>query len=382
MPEDAAAGHEAAPGTRGSPDHEIPGTRGSAGHEVYLGTGYFPSLDGLRCLSVVPVIWHHSQSGPVAGVLGRGPLGVDLFFAISGFLITTRLLREQRSTGGVSIRAFYARRALRIWPLYYAILGLSALRALVWLPASPTRDQFLHGLPFWATFTANWFIDFLVPHPIIFGFAWSLSAEEQYYLLWPWVIRAARRWWLPLSIAAVLLGADQAVEWGYVTGMLPPGGLARRVVANIASPICLGSMLAILFHEPRTFALGRGLLGQRASAPLLLTLLGVLLCSDGVPQVVMQLLMALLVSACCIRGDHGLAWLTDLRPLRWVGTISYGMYMLHIAMITLARGVLPGSCQAAGVFALAFGCTTLLAALSHRFFEGPFLRQGRRLQRS
>src|SRR4051812_26046578 len=93
----------------------------AARHAAYLGTAHFASLDGLRFLSIAPVVWHHCTSGPLPGVLGKGPIGVELFFAISGFLITTRLIREQRARGAVAIGQFYTRRALRIFPLYYAV---------------------------------------------------------------------------------------------------------------------------------------------------------------------------------------------------------------------------------------------------------------------
>jgi peptidoglycan/LPS O-acetylase OafA/YrhL len=106
-------------------------------------TGYFPSLDGLRCLAIVPVVWHHSTPYPYAGLLGRGPLGVDLFFAISGFLITTLLLRERDQAAGVSVRRFYVRRAARIFPLYYAVLGLTALRGLALVARGPTARSLL-----------------------------------------------------------------------------------------------------------------------------------------------------------------------------------------------------------------------------------------------
>jgi peptidoglycan/LPS O-acetylase OafA/YrhL len=80
----------------------IDGGEGSASasspHAAYLGTRHFPSLDGLRFLSIAPVLWHHATLGPMEGVLGKGAVGVDLFFAISGFLITTLLLREQKAT--------------------------------------------------------------------------------------------------------------------------------------------------------------------------------------------------------------------------------------------------------------------------------------------
>src|SRR5262249_2721724 len=115
----------------------------------------FDSLDGLRCLAIVPVVWHHATPRPLEGVLGRGPLGVDLFFAISGFLITTLLLRERENQGRIAMRAFYMRRTLRIFPLYYLVLGAFVLHALLFREHGEARDHFLRSLPFHATYTTN-----------------------------------------------------------------------------------------------------------------------------------------------------------------------------------------------------------------------------------
>ncbi|HEX7669003.1 MAG TPA: acyltransferase, partial [Polyangiaceae bacterium] len=171
-------------------------TVAGASHASFLAARRFPSLDGLRCLAILPVIWHHSTPRPLPGLFGRGPLGVHLFFAVSGFLITTLLVREKcctdRSSPPLSHLAqlanFYARRSLRIFPLYYAVLLLYTLRALWFLPASPMRSHFFHNLPYFATYTANFLVNFDVPHKVIFGFSWSLSTEEQFYLLWPPVL--------------------------------------------------------------------------------------------------------------------------------------------------------------------------------------------------
>jgi len=124
-------------------------------HARYLETSHFASLDGLRFLSIVPVVWHHSTPRPLEGILGRGPLGVDLFFAISGFLITTLMIREQSRTGRLAVGRFYARPSLRIFPLYYVVLSLYVVRAMLFLPEGPARAHFLHSLPFYATYTSN-----------------------------------------------------------------------------------------------------------------------------------------------------------------------------------------------------------------------------------
>jgi peptidoglycan/LPS O-acetylase OafA/YrhL len=349
----------------------------AARHAAYLGTAHFASLDGLRFLSIVPVVWHHSTLGPLPGVLGKGPLGVDLFFAISGFLITTRLLREQRGRGDVAVGQFYARRALRIFPLYYAVLGVYALRAWFVLPPSPVRAHFLQSLPFWATYTADWFVDVAVTHPIIFSFGWSLAVEEQFYLLWPWIVRATRGALFPVAAALLLLAADQGAESGLFAGGLPLSGLAHRMIVSLSTPICLGALLAYALDRPRSFAVASRLLGARASAPLAFLALAALVVADGTPLFAVHVTLALLVGACCARPDHGLTALTDARPLGWVGRVSYGVYLLHVSAITAWKRVLPAAWISAPlVFALSFAASLALAAASYRWFERPFLRLG------
>jgi peptidoglycan/LPS O-acetylase OafA/YrhL len=353
----------------------------AARHAAYRRTAHFASLDGLRFLSIVPVVWHHSTSGPLPGVLGKGPLGVDLFFAISGFLITTRLVREQRARGAVAIGQFYARRALRIFPLYYAVLGLYVLRAWLFLPASPARAHFFQSLPFWATYTADWFVDVTVAHPIIFSFGWSLAVEEQFYLLWPWIVRAARGWLFPVAAALLLLAADQSVEQGSFAGVLPSSGLAHRMITSISTPICLGAVLAYALDRPRSFAVAQRLLGHRAGAPLAFLGLALLIYADGPPLVAVHFTLVLLVGACCMRADHGLAALTDAGPVRWIGTVSYGVYLLHVSAITAWKRVLPAAWVSAPLlFALSFAVSLALAGASYRWFERPFLRLGARFR--
>ncbi|MEP7125070.1 MAG: acyltransferase [Byssovorax sp.] len=350
-------------------------------HARYLRTSHFASLDGLRFLSIAPVVWHHSTSGPLPGVLGKGPIGVDLFFAISGFLITTRLVREQRAHGQVAVGQFYARRALRIFPLYYAVLGLYALRAWLFLPPSPTRAHFLHSLPFWATYTADWLVDTAVSHPIIFSFGWSLAVEEQFYLFWPWIVRATRGWLFPVSAALLLFAADQAAEQGYLSGIAPASGLAHRMIASLATPILLGAVLAYALDRPRSFAVATRLLGHRASAPLAFLAVVALLVADGPPLVVVHVALVLLVGACCARPDHGLTRLTDAAPLRWIGTVSYGVYLLHVSTITAWKWLLPAAWVAAPlVFTLSLAASLALAGASYRWFERPFLKLGDRFR--
>lgn len=296
---------------------------------------------------------------------------MDLFFAISGFLITTLLLREHRerpARGAISVGRFYARRALRIFPAYYLVLGLTALRTWLLAPAGPSRDHFLRSLPFWATYTANWFVDFDASYPVIFAFAWSLATEEQFYAVWPWLARAPR-WAMPV-VAALLLAADVGVEHGLLGASWPP--LARRIVASIASPICVGALLACALDSPGAFAVLRPVLGARASAPAVLAILAVLVVDGRAPGAVVGFAMASLVAACAVRSDHGLHVALNARPVRWVGTVSYALYLVHVAAITGVKRALPALADDAPfVFVAGLTVALPLAYALHRAVDVP-----------
>lgn len=348
-----------------------------ASHASFLQARRFPALDGLRCLAILPVIWHHSTPRPLPGLLGRGPLGVHLFFAVSGFLITTLLVREKCRTDKSSpllsqLSNFYARRSLRIFPLYYAVLLLYTLRALWFLPASPMRTHFLHNLPYFVTYTANVLVDFDVPHPVIFGFSWSLCTEEQFYLLWPPVLLMARTKAIQVLFASALFLLDFAAEHGAFAGMLGHG-VWFRLVTSISAPICLGSLLALALDDPSAYRKLERFLGRRPSAPLMLVALVGLVAWDGAPLLAIHVAMVALVGAVCVRADHGLRPLLEARFALHVGTVSYGMYLFHVAVVTLVKGRVPDPGNASLVFAIAVPLTVFAAGLSYRFFERPFL---------
>jgi peptidoglycan/LPS O-acetylase OafA/YrhL len=346
----------------------------SVAHSAYLAIVRFASLDGLRCLAILPVIWHHSTPRPLEGVLGRGPLGVHLFFAISGFLITTLLLAERRASGAISLGGFFTRRALRIFPLYYAVLALYVARAVWLLPDSPMRAHFLRNIPYFATYTTNWLVDFGVPHPVIFGFSWSLATEGQFYLGWPWVVRAGRTLRAPVLSAVALLALDSAAEHGLFSAVLGTDGVLLRVATSISAPICLGSLLACALHSPGSFRVLAPLLGHAASAPLALATLVLLVAIDGTPLLAIHVAMVALVGAVCVRPEHGLRRLLEARGLTHIGAVSYGMYLFHVAAITLVKRLLPPAWRVApAIFVLATVVTLAWASFSYRHYERPFL---------
>jgi peptidoglycan/LPS O-acetylase OafA/YrhL len=337
-------------------------------HDRYLAQRKFGSLDGLRCLSILPVIWHHATPRPLPGIWGKGPAGVDLFFCISGFLITTLLLREKARTGGVTLGDFYLRRALRLLPLYYAVLLAHLVFALCSSSALSQRAHFLRTLPLYATFTANWFADFAVPHAILFSFAWSLCIEQQFYAFWPWLVRA-------LSARAALVAMCAILVADYLAEQSAPSGYTYRIVTSFAAPIGFGALLALILTDARAFRVLFRLFANAWSAPLALVVVIWLLFWQGAPLLVFQASLAVLVCTSVIVEDNGLAWLLRARLVSYVGAVSYGLYLLHSTAIGFVRHAFPVHAQDAGfVFFASLPLALGLSALSHRYFEAPFLR--------
>lgn len=343
-------------------------------YESFLHTRRFGSLDGLRTVSVIAVIWHHANPQVYGGIWSSGYTGVYLFFAISGFLITTLLLREREQNGEISLRNFYIRRSLRIFPLYYVVVLLYLGLILAMDRHSDGGRAYIHNLPFFLSYTSNWFIEVGSPKRIVFYHAWSLATEEQFYLLWPWVVRFSRSWRTPVAFMLALLVADQLGEHAVLRGVLSTNLLWVRVLTSIAAPICMGCLYAYLLHRPRGFRWAYRILGQRWAVPMLAVVLLLLLRNPGPPHLLLNFTMATLVAAVCIREDHLLAPLLGSAVAQYIGMISYGMYLLHALPMSVAERVLKISSPIVE-FVLVLPLTIIGAALSYRLFESPFLKR-------
>lgn len=346
--------------------------------QAFCDRRYFAGLDGLRAISVIAVIWCHVAGPHELALLNQGNKGVDLFFAISGFLVTTLLLREHRERGSISLANFYIRRSLRIFPLYYAVLLLYCVLVFATLRGTPKAAEFWSNLPAFLTYTSNWFVtlDGAGSHGTTFYFAWSLATEEQFYLFWPALMLLAlwlgKRGWAP-AVAAVLLIALQLVAVAQVRPTL-----WMVVLGSLAPAILFGVLFAVLLHDRRGFALLYPMLGHRWMAPTaaVLVLAGLQFGAHGL---LVRFLMALLVAAVCVRADTVLHPVLNWRPAVFVGAISYGMYLMHMLAANLARGLL-GQQEGLGVFAVTLLVVTVMAFLSYRFFEAPILRLKDRFQ--
>lgn len=340
---------------------------------------HLPGLDGVRALAVVAVVWHHAHPGygwwPGSH---NGFLGVDLFFVLSGLLITTLLLHEQDRHGRISLKHFYIRRSLRIFPLYYALLAGMALYFVQASP-SPLRHDFLTALPFHLTYLSNW-----VQPDSLMAITWSLSTEEQFYLVWPplLVLLGPRRS-LPVLLGFLLL--NQAVNFGWLDGPLRAIGLpyeSRDILQATFTPILLGVLLAFGLHaSAMPGALARAL-GPPQPWMLWVPTAALLLLANwpgdmrGLPRLAFHLVATAWLGALVLNPQHAVVRGLQWRPLVYIGTVSYGVYLLHKPMLDVARRLLHRLAidSPEALFALGLLLTMVVAGLSYRYFESPLLR--------
>jgi peptidoglycan/LPS O-acetylase OafA/YrhL len=339
-------------------------------NEEYLhfaNTKTFGSLDGLRAIAILAVVWHHTSNVPGWQITTRGFLGVDLFFTISGFLIVTLLLREQRRTGTISLRNFYIRRFLRIFPLYYLVLLVVGLVAFL-LPGNTSKA--LKGDLLYAIF----YVSDLVPMHSLLSITWSLSVEEQFYIVVPTVTRYARQ------LVPFLL------PFAYVIVCLPPFGVFPKLHLpeffrqTTFGPILLGAMIAHVLNAPSGFSCVWNLVKWRF-APLMA--LGLVFAAasypagdiSGWPRLAVHWAMLVLVTSCVVREANILSPLLSLWPIRRIGIVSYGIYLYHLLVahfVVKALGV-AGLTQGFTTFICAALGSWALAELSYRLFEIRFL---------
>jgi peptidoglycan/LPS O-acetylase OafA/YrhL/lysophospholipase L1-like esterase len=353
--------------------------------------GHIDGLDGLRGFTVLAVVVFHLWPHRLPG----GFLGVDVFFVISGFLITTLLVREGKRTGQVDLPAFWRRRARRLLPALLVVVPVSVLAA------ARIDDDLLVGIDRQAigalTFSSNWleigaganYFDATAPK--LFATFWSLAVEEQFYLLWP------------LLLVGVVVGARTATNCIKVAGGLAvvsavlmavhyrPGANPTRAYYGTDSHLfglMIGAVVAF------AFAGDVGVVAQRrwgrlrlwvgfAAMALLVTMMLTVDGGSAFPYrggiALASLLTAIMVAALPGR-PSSFTSVHEWRPLAWVGERSYGIYLWHWPVIVLVAALRPQAAPGADTplptAVLALAITFGLAAASYRWIEMPIRRHG------
>jgi len=366
-------------GVRGARARDL--SRPCPDHRGYLETRHFGNLDGLRFICITAVIWHHAPIWPdladISVLFARGHVGVDFFFVLSGFLITTLLLREETAKGRFSLRGFYWRRFLRIIPVYYLVVSFAAFYAII---VKGYTDQ-LEILPYYYLFLSN----FLVGQDIGFlSVTWSLAVEEQYYLIWPaLLLLVPRRWIVTVLVVLIAVNVAAAMELLDLIGIHPidVAHLRLRIMGATYAPILMGSLVAILLHRRAGFAALRAVTAFPGApwvwfAALLVALGGFPGALEGLPNLVVHSLMCLMLTSLVIREDNAMAPVLKLAPIIRIGQISYGIYLYHLFALSLVMKVLEVSGLYSGglTLILYYPLSILIAEISFRYFEARFLR--------
>jgi peptidoglycan/LPS O-acetylase OafA/YrhL len=342
-----------------------------------------PALDGVRGIAILLVFAVHTAPQLLVG----GRIGVDLFFVLSGFLITSILLQEFRERGAIHLGYFYMRRALRLLPALFSVIAFIVIFTWITQPSNlPITLWNAIGALF---YFYNWQI-VIAPFPDylsgrwMFTHLWSLSIEEQFYTSWPLIVLLLFRFrtprWAKISVViagivlpeiarVILWRRDSSLHsvyllyfrtdlrmdglmWGALAAMLidarliPTGQL--KDVVSWAAPVAFVMLVLIAAQEwlynGRLFLFGFSLVGVSSSVLIY-----------GV--------------ACCPLPFFNVA--LEYRPLRWIGMVSYGLYLWHWPMIRVVEGFNLGPLPA---MILEFGATFTISAISFYCYERPFLQ--------
>ena len=355
---------------------------------------YFPNLNGLRFLAALGVIIHHveqfkaEQRLPSAWgsntIAMLGKAGVILFFVLSGFLITYVLLEEKARTGTVAVRHFYARRILRTWPLYFVVILLAFFLWPAVFPAAITGSSAQAVLDSWPGLLCFFF---LMPNvartfhdPVAFaGQTWSIGVEEQFYFVWPLLVRAVRRVAVVMLLIAV---AYPLVFWLFFDWLSTQD---RAVIPHFfpwskflvdfrIDTIALGGLAAWLLHT--NHALLRWLRSPAAYAGALAVSAAFVLRQEKAPMLypsIFAVCFAILLLN--IVQDRRAALFLESPVPHYLGRISYGLYMWHPVAIVLGFYLSGTRVASAWVhYPLVLALSIAIAAISYHWFESVFIR--------
>jgi peptidoglycan/LPS O-acetylase OafA/YrhL len=357
---------------------------------------YWPELDTLRvlaffCVYVHHVIPHepsfyaehhflpHAIVPLICAVAGAGAFGVDLFFALSAYLITALLLREKETLGAVDIRRFYLRRILRIWPLYFVFVAFAAMIPH-WYPAQRLPWPYVLG---YLCLAGNWVYAWKgLPASVAIPL-WSISVEEQFYLAWPLAIRRlspARMIYVVIGLLFIANLSRILLVVAHVNG----GAVEYNTFARIDAIAC-GILIAYVYRDqtPRLSGMQRAALisscllvwfvtaayghlnAPRSVAPVLGTIIGRPLVALGAAGILIGFIGI---------SNHFKALANPV--LTYLGKISYGLYVYHMAGLLVSRPWFRTNTALGYIAYASVGLliTVMVSIISYHWLESPFLR--------
>lgn len=347
---------------------------------------YLPGLDGIRALAVLAVILFHSY----LGIAPAGFLGVEVFFVISGFIITLGLVREWRRDGGIRFSLFWLRRARRLLPALFLLLLVVVAWADLFLrdEIADLRRDALAALGYFT----NWYLIFsgedyfdTFTRPSLLRHLWSLAIEEQFYLAWPLLTFVGLRLLRPRGYAVIIFAGGIASALWMALLFNPATDVSRVYFGTDTrlSGLFLGAALALIWSPSENPVAGpwrRGALEFSAFAALSLLGTAMLVLNETHSALyrggflVVDAATLLLIVPAVSPGTWAWRYL-GCRPLRWLGLRSYGIYLWHWPVMVLSRPGEDVALDGLPLFALQLAVTLVLSAASYRWLELP-VREG------
>jgi peptidoglycan/LPS O-acetylase OafA/YrhL len=350
-----------------------------------------PALDGIRAIAIAAVLLYHSDIFWFPG----GLLGVEVFFVLSGYLITSILWTELIGEGRIGLANFWRRRARRLFPALFTLLAVASTVFVIWYPHEVARIR--GDVAAAATYTSNWYLvhgkrsyfqSFMRPSP--FGHLWSLAIEEQFYLFWPPILIGL---WTVLRkpgrvAGAIVGGATVSVVALWL--LYHTGGDPTRVYFGTdtrASALLIGSALAIVWR-PWAFTSWER---RHADSALLLDIATV--ASGGMlvwafmrfddltpttyrPGLLLVSLATASLIASAVHPNARVGRMLGTKALRWLGQRSYGIYIWYFPVFALTRPGVDLDVSIGVAFAIRLAITLTVAELSYRFVEQPVRNGG------
>lgn len=352
-----------------------------------------PGLDGLRALAILAVLVYHLRPATLTG----GFIGVDIFFVVSGFLITTLLLREVAAKGAIDLKGFWLRRARRLIPALVTCVVVSVTAAFF------VGGDLLVGIGRQTlgalTFSNNWVeigagsSYFARTSPQLFVNFWSLAVEEQFYLFWPIIVAILLAATKTVRTRVRIVGAIGIASAAWMAFNVAPGADATRAYYGTDTHLfglMFGAALAFMWSR---YSILDSQLWHRWRIPaslLATTVLAVLLgvvTEDNVwtfrGGLVLASFATTIIIAAVISGRHPFLPVMESAPVKWIGARSYGIYLWHwpviLILAAMTPSVVPDSIASWVMRAIACALTLAIAATSYRYIETPIRRHGFRV---
>lgn len=352
---------------------------------------YRPELDALRFFAFFAVFLHHSflvseglatahslRTSILVHLQQAFGFGLSLFFFLSAFLITSLLQLEKERSGTIAFRSFYIRRVLRIWPLYFLVIFSMFGLGYLYPPARFSIGQLLAL----SLLVGNWYSLFVGPGSPCISSLWSISVEEQFYLLWPWLFRLFSKRGFQIFSVALSLGSLATIAFLARNGSVAvslwynslaqmlyfgAGALLATIIGMRKSKKSLPLALLAIFSGAVLWFYAAGL--SHSSSLVVITPAGA----------VAGYLLDALGCAAILLGFLSLPLWALPRPLIYLGRISYGLYVFHRIVLTVLNSSLGHGDNLSFPLKvtsklLGFALTVLLASISYQFFEKPFLK--------